>query len=57
MVAARERAGRLLNGFDGLIAAIARSRNAAIATRSVGDLADCGVAIVTPWDDLVSSGS
>src|SRR4051794_12036784 len=50
IVAARERGGRPLNGFDGLIAAIARARDAAIATRNVGDFADCGVPVVNPWD-------
>ena len=51
MVATRERGGRPLNGFDGLIAAIARARDAVIATRNVGDFADCGVPVMNPWDD------
>ena len=50
LVATRERRGRPLNGFDGLIAAIAHSQDAAIATRNVGDFADCGVSVVNPWD-------
>jgi predicted nucleic acid-binding protein len=53
----RERGGRPLNGFDGLIAAIASSRDAVIATRNVPDFADCGVPIVNPWDNLGPSGS
>src|SRR4051794_31500253 len=55
MAAARERGGRPLSGFDGLIAAIALARDAVIATRNVGDFADCGVLIVNPWDDAGSS--
>jgi len=51
MVATSERGGRPLNGFDGLIAAIARARGATVATQNVSDFADCGVAIVNPWDD------
>lgn len=50
LVVARERAGRPLEGFDGLIAAIARSRGLPIATRNVGDFDGCGVAVTNPWD-------
>jgi len=49
LVAARERAGRRLDGFDGLIAAIARSRGFALATRDVEDFADCGIEVFAPW--------
>jgi predicted nucleic acid-binding protein len=36
--------------FGGMIAAIARSRGADIATRDVADFADCGVLIINPWE-------
>jgi toxin FitB len=49
IVVARERAGRRLEGFDGLIAAIAKSRGLAIATRDTPDFADCGIPVVSPW--------
>jgi predicted nucleic acid-binding protein len=49
VVVARERIGRPLDGFDGLIAAIARSRGATIATRNVGDFDECGIAVTNPW--------
>jgi toxin FitB len=49
VVVARERIGRPLEGFDGLIAAIARSRGATIATRNVNDFEECGIAITNPW--------
>lgn len=51
MVVVRERAGRPLSGFDGLIAAVARVRGTAIATRNVDDFTGCGVPIVNPWDE------
>ena len=50
MVAAREAAGRPLTGFDGLIAAIARSREAAVATRNVAHFEGCSVILINPWD-------
>jgi predicted nucleic acid-binding protein len=34
---------------DAQIAAIARSRGAAVATRNVEDFAGCGIAVVSPW--------
>lgn len=49
LVAAREQIGRRLEGFDGLIAAIARSRALPIATRNVGDFAACRIEVVSPW--------
>lgn len=45
----RERAGRPVGGFDALIAAICRSRGAALATRNVADFEGTGVEIVDPW--------
>jgi len=46
---ARERAGRPLEGADGLIAAIAHSRGFAIATRNTSDFEGCGIDIINPW--------
>jgi toxin FitB len=45
-----ERAGRRLHGFDGLIAAIAKSRGLIVATRNAGDFTECGVAVINPWN-------
>lgn len=45
----RERAGRRLEGFDGLIAAIAKSRGMPIATRNANDFAGCGIDLINPW--------
>ena len=49
LVVARERLGRPLEGFDGLIAAIAKSRGLGIATRDTQDFANCDVPVVSPW--------
>lgn len=45
----RKRAGRPIGQFDAMIAAIARSRGAMLATRNTRDFADCGIEIVDPW--------
>jgi toxin FitB len=49
IVVARERIGRRLEGFDGLIAAIARSLGLAVATRNERDFDACGIEIFNPW--------
>lgn len=51
VVAARDAAGRPFRGFDGLIAAIATSRKAELATRNIVHFEDCGVPLVNPWDE------
>ena len=47
--AERKAAGRPISQFDCQIAAIARSRGAAVATRNVGDFQGCGIDVVDPW--------
>jgi len=49
IAAGRRRAGRPIPTLDAQIAAIARSRGAALATRNVADFADCGIAVIDPW--------
>jgi predicted nucleic acid-binding protein len=49
IAAARRASGRPIAPFDGQIAAIARSRNAAVATRDVYGFEGCGVTILNPW--------
>ncbi|MBX9916044.1 MAG: type II toxin-antitoxin system VapC family toxin [Nitrosomonas sp.] len=44
-----ESAGINTDAVDLMIAAIASSRRAAIATRNVKDFTGCGVAIINPW--------
>jgi hypothetical protein len=49
IAAARRSLGRPITQLDAQIAAIARSRAAAIATRNTGDFQHCGVPLVDPW--------
>ncbi|MDW3680713.1 type II toxin-antitoxin system VapC family toxin [Cupriavidus sp. CV2] len=49
-IAARSRSlGKPISQFDAMIAAIARSRGAHLATRNVKDFVECGIDIVDPW--------
>ena len=47
--AERRRQGRPISVFDGMIAGIARSRGAAIATRNIVDFDAIGIRLVNPW--------
>lgn len=49
IAAERRQAGRPISQADAQIAAIARSRGAALATRNVLDFEGCGIEIVNPW--------
>ena len=49
IVAVRRANGRPLALADGLIAAMARSRGMAVATRNVGDFEDAGINLFDPW--------
>lgn len=50
MVAAQRRsAGRPVTAEDAFIAAIAKSRDAALATRNVFDFSGCGIDLIDPW--------
>jgi toxin FitB len=49
IVALRRRAGRPISEADARIAAITRSRGGTLATRNVGDFADCGIELIDPW--------
>jgi toxin FitB len=46
----RARTGRPLAAEDGMIAAIARARGAAVVTRDLGGFDGCGVNLIDPWD-------
>jgi hypothetical protein len=45
----RGRAGRPAPVLDAMIAAIARSRGATVATRHVADFVECGLDVLDPW--------
>ena len=49
VAALRRATGHALSQADGQIAAIARSRNMAVATRNVRDFEDVDVGIINPW--------
>ena len=51
IVAARNALGRPISQFDAMIASIARSHAAPLATRNVNDFAHCGIRLVDPWKD------
>ncbi len=46
----RRAAGRTATQADTQIAAIARSRGMAVATRNIKDLKDMGVDLINPWE-------
>jgi predicted nucleic acid-binding protein len=50
IAASRKNAGRPISQFDAMIAAVARSRGASLATRNVKDFADCGIDVIDPWN-------
>jgi toxin FitB len=50
IAAIRRRLGRPIGDFDAQIAAIARSRGAAVATRNVDDFTDCDITVISPWN-------
>jgi predicted nucleic acid-binding protein len=45
----RKSAGRPISQFDAMIAAVARSGGAILATLHVKDFVGCGIDIVDPW--------
>lgn len=49
IAADRRRSGRPISQFDAQIASTARSRNAPLATRNVGDFEGCGIQLIDPW--------
>lgn len=49
ILAQRRSMGRPTSVADAMIAAIARSRGARLATRNVRDFEGCGVTLVDPW--------
>ena len=49
IAATRRSLGRPIPEADCQIAAIARARDAAVATRNAGDFAQCGIDVIDPW--------
>jgi toxin FitB len=48
IAAARRRAGQPIAQFDAQIAAIARSRDASVASRNIADFEGCGISLIDP---------
>ena len=49
IVAQRDHLGLPIDGFDGQIAAICRTRGAALATRNAKDFEETGIDVIDPW--------
>jgi len=49
ITARRDRLGLPIDGFDAQIAAICRTRGAALATRNAKDFRDTGIDVIDPW--------
>jgi predicted nucleic acid-binding protein len=49
IAAGRDALGCPISQMDAMIAAIARSRRAAIATRNTRDFEQCGLRVINPW--------
>jgi len=52
IAATRRAAGRPISQFDCQIAAIARIRQAALATRNTADYEGCGIEVINPWQHV-----
>ena len=55
IAASRRSMGRPILEADCQIAAIARARNAAVATRNGADFEHCGIAVIDPWTEAPAS--
>jgi len=51
IVARRDRLGLPIDGFDAQIAAICRTRSAALATRNGKDFRETGIDVIDPWQE------
>lgn len=49
IAACRKAMGKPISQFDAMIAAVAKSRGASLATRNVKDFIECGVTVINPW--------
>jgi toxin FitB len=49
IAASRRIAGKPISQFNAMIASMARSRGAFLATRNVKDFDNCGIEVVNPW--------
>jgi len=50
----RKKAGKPIGQFDAMIAAVAKSHGARLATRNTKDFLGCGLTLINPWDSQES---
>lgn len=50
IMAEAKRRGQPMSAPDGMIAAVARTKAGALATRNIDDFRHCGVELINPWD-------
>lgn len=50
IAASRKKTGRPISQFDAMIAGMAQSRGAGLATHNVKDFMDCGIKVIDPWE-------
>ncbi len=56
IAASRERVGLSVDPVDLMIAAIAKSLQASIATRNTKDFEGCGLTLINPWQSQATNG-
>lgn len=52
IAAKRRQQGMPISQFDAMIAAIARSHEAKLATRNTRDFIECGIELINPWESI-----
>jgi len=50
----RREQGRPMSNFDGQIAAIAKTKGFAVATRNIRDFENCGLELINPFSDMAA---
>lgn len=51
IASARKTAGKPISQMDAMIASLAQTRGATLATRNTKDFVDCGIELVNPWNE------
>lgn len=47
----RKKASKPISQIDAMIASVAQTRGATLATRNTKDFVDCGIELVNPWNE------
>lgn len=51
IASARKKAGKPISQMDAMIASVAQTRGATLATRNTKDFLGCGLVLVNPWNE------